>query len=437
MGDDNENQEEKNMWQALLAQSTSTGWDTAKTGTSTLVVLGDRVNGKSSILNKFRDRVTDVNNTAEYVLDYSYINVKNKFNLDKDEVVSRMSVWQLDDPNHSGLLTKLIAPSDLQSTAYVITVDLSKPWEALESLTKWLDVVGDMNAKLISQLDEDARANLKDKISEAVQTYVDPGVAKAAAAAAAAAAAVATEATDSEAKQEESAESSEPQASEEKPEVADEAAVEEPASTEDVDSSLPPTNLGVPLLIVGTKADYFNRVLAKTGADEKFDFVMQRIRKIALEYGAATVFTSAFGEGENIELLQDYIFSRVLGMPNKNAAKVVGSSEDISIFVPTGFDSLELINSGSTAKSGWTDDTKLSEIFENPDKNKKVEQKDDLVVAMDNESFFKALRNQIENKVPFTSGTPSKDSGTGKVEQQKAVKSFFKNLLSDKKKSDA
>ena len=84
------------------------------------------------------------------------------------------------------------------------------------------------------------------------------------------------------------------------------------------------------------------------GADEKFEFVLQRIRKVALEYGASVVYTSALGEGSNIDVLQDYIQHRTAGLPNKQGAKVIGSAEDVSIYVPSGFDSLELISSGST-----------------------------------------------------------------------------------------
>ena len=80
------------------------------------------------MLNKFTDRVTDVQNTSEHVMDFSYVNCKNKFSLDKEEVVARMSIWQMYDGNHADLLAKMIKPEDISSSIYVITADLSKPW---------------------------------------------------------------------------------------------------------------------------------------------------------------------------------------------------------------------------------------------------------------------------------------------------------------------
>jgi dynein light intermediate chain 1 len=359
MEDDQEG--DRNLWQDMLSKSANSSWNSTKTANSTLVVVGDRVNGKTSVLNKFKDRVTDEKVSAEYILDYSYINAKNRFNLDKDEVISRMGVWQLDDHNHADLLAQLIRPKDLDTCVFVVTIDLSKPWSVLESLVKWLDVLKVTVGKIGGELAPEQQAALKTKISHAVQSYVDPGVS---AAVVAEEAKVAEEvkpedgatATSTSTSTSTAATATATEVKTESVPAAVEGAAAGAGETEDasagvgaeVDISVPVVNLGVPVIILGTKADYFSRALAKVGADEKFDFVQQRVRKIALEYGAATIFTSAFGEGNNIGLCQDYIYHRALGLPNKHAAKVVGSAEDIAIFAPAGFDSLELINSGST-----------------------------------------------------------------------------------------
>jgi len=162
--------EDRNTWQDLLEKSASIGWGTAKVGTSTLVVVGDRQSGKSSVLNKFANRVTDTKNSSEFILDYSYINATNRFNLDKDDVVSRMKVWQLDDRNHWGLLTKLLNPSDLTNAAFVITVDLSKPWDIVSSLENWIAVLKQVSEKI---LPAEQLKDMKKKVSQYVQTYVE------------------------------------------------------------------------------------------------------------------------------------------------------------------------------------------------------------------------------------------------------------------------
>jgi len=296
--------DDRNTWQELLGKSASIGWGTAKVGSSTLVVVGDRQSGKTSVLNKFANRVTDTKNTAEYILDFSYINATNRFNLDKEDVVSRMKVWQLDDRNHWSLLAKLLSPSDLSNASFVVTVDLSKPWDILSSLERWIEVLRQVSEKVLSQ-SADQHKEMKKKVSQYVQTYV---------------------------------ESTEKKSETENIEISGE---EKKAVV--IDEAVPKINLGVPLIILGTKADFYSRVLAKSSADEKFEHVVRRLRAIALDYGAGLVFTSAFGEGSSVQVLQDYIYTRSLNLPQTHPAKVIAVADDCGIFVPAGFDNATLL----------------------------------------------------------------------------------------------
>jgi len=384
--------DDKNTWQELLGKSASLGWGTAKVGTSTLVVVGDRQSGKTSVLSKFANRVTDTKNTSEYILDFSYINATNRFNLDKEDIVSRMKVWQLDDRNHWSLLAKLLNPSDLNNAAFVVTVDLSKPWDIVSSLEKWIDVLKQVSEKVFSTLSPEQQKEKKTRISQYVQTYVDTTTEKKA----------------------EAAENIEISGEEKKAVVIDEA--------------VPKVNLGVPLIIVGTKADFYSRVLAKSSADEKFEHVARRLRAIALDHGAGLVFTSAFGEGSSVQVLQDYIYTRALGLPQPHPAKVIGVADDCGIFVPAGFDNATLLATKVSSRSGWTDATPLAEIFAEVNESKKAKpdpSKDALVTAEDNEAFFKSLREQLNKGVPFSGEAPAA-SAAGKKQM---VTSFFNNLL--------
>jgi len=382
--------EDRNTWQDLLSKSASIGWGTAKVGTSTLVVVGDRQSGKSSVLNKFANRVTDTKNSSEYILDFSYINVTNRFNLDKEDVVSRMKVWQLDDRNHWSLLAKLLNPGDLTHAAFVITVDLSKPWDIVASLEKWIDVLKQVSEKVLSQLSAEQQKEMKQKVSQYVQTYVDSST-------------------------------------EQKGEPELEISGEEKKAVV-IDEAVPKVNLGVPLIIVGTKADYYSRVLAKSSADEKFEHVVRRLRAIALDHGAGLVFTSAFGEGSSVQVLQDYVYTRSLGLPQPHPAKVLGVADDCGIFVPAGFDNATLLATKVSSRSGWTDATPLADIFAEVNESKKAKpdpSKSALVTAEDNEAFFKSLREQLSKGVPFGGGeAPAASAG-----KKQMVTSFFNNLL--------
>jgi dynein light intermediate chain 1 len=388
-------EDERNSWQELLEKSSSAGWGTAKVRTSTLVVLGDRMNGKTSVLSKFVDRVSDSKNPSEFILDFSYINARNRFNLDKDEIVSRMKVWQLDDRNHWPLLAKLIPEKELSNAVFVITVDLSKPWEVLSSLEKWLEVVKQTTEKISSQLPAEEQASLKKKISSHVQLYAA-------------------------------------ESAEKKAEAAAPSGDAAEAKAVVIDDAVPKVNFGVPLIIVGTKGDYYSRVIAKTSADEKFEHVVRRLRTVALDHGAGLLFTSAFGEGANIQVLQDYIYTRALGLPQNHAPKVVGVATDFSIFVPSGFDNAQLLATKVSGRSGWTDTTPLSEIFaENYEAKKKPDARTDTVVtADDNDTFFKSLRDQVAKGVPFSKLESSPPPPPPpKDKKQQLVTSFFNNLL--------
>ena len=377
---------ERNTWQDLLEKSASIGWGTAKVGTSTLVVVGDKQSGKSSVLNKFANRVMDTKNSSEYILDFSYINATNRFNLDKDDIISRMKVWQLDDRNHWGLLAKLLNPTELNNAAFVVTVDLSKPWDIVSSLEKWIDVLKQVIEKVLSpeQLKE-----MKKKISQDLQTYVESS-------------------------------------SEKKNEGESEITGEEKKAIV-IDEAIPKVNLGIPLIIVGTKADYYSRVLAKSHADEKFEHVVRRLRAIALDHGAGLVFTSA-GEGSSIQTLQDYVYTRALGLNQPHPPKVIGVADDCGIFVPAGFDNATLLATKVGGRSGWTDATPLAEIFADVNEAKKATaepKKDVFITAEDNETFFKSLREQLGKGVPFAGGeAPSAQAG-----KKHMVTSFFNNLL--------
>jgi len=195
-----------------------------------------------------------------------------------------------------------------------------------------------------------------------------------------------------------------------------------------IDEAVPKVNLGVPLIIMGTKADYYSRVLAKSSADEKFEHVVRRLRAIALDHGAGLVFTSAFGEGASVQVLQDYVYTRSLGLSQPHAAKVLGVADDCGIFVPAGFDNATLLATKVSSRSGWTDATPLAEIFAEVNESKKAKpdaSKEALVMAEDNETFFKSLREQLGKGVPFGGG----EAATATAGKKQMVTSFFNNLL--------
>lgn len=424
--EDNKNEEQpaadRNIWQELLAEASSQS-ENAQDVPHHLVVLGDKANGKSSVLNKFRHHSSNGDKASGYILDYSYIAVKNKYAMDKEAVLKRLNVWQLDDHHHIDVLNGLVTPSSLGSCTYVITLDFSRPHEVMEQVTHWLAALETLNTALMGQLDEAKQAELRLKISTAVQTFTDVsqrGVA----------AAVATEETKGEEENKEGGEEErKEEGSEDKGEKEEDTTeVDLTDSGASIDAAVPSKNLGVPVIFVGTKADFFSRdpKLSKAAnVDDRFEFCVSQLRKAALEYGASVVLTSAAGEGVNVEVLQDLIYHNMYGITLEHPAKVVGSAEDFSILVPSGFDSLDLIN--SQAKN--TDAT-FASMF--PDANTAGEKKEaEEVVALTNEDFFSHLEAQLKGgpalkggSKPRTPASPGQNSA-----KKKEAKKFFKSLL--------
>lgn len=421
--EDNKNEEqpaaERNIWQELLAAASSQS-ENVEDVPHHLVVLGDKANGKSSVLNKFRHHSSNGDKASGYILDYSYIAVKNRYAMDKEAVLKRLNVWQLDDHHHIDVLNGLVTPSSLGSCTYVITLDFSRPHEVIEQVTHWLAALETLNTALMGQLDEAKQAELKLKVSTAVQTFTDVsqrGVPTA----------VAAEETGGEdEKKEGGEEEKKEEGSEDKKE--EEAEVDLTDSGASIDAAVPSKNLGVPVIFVGTKADFFSRdpKLSKAAnVDDRFEFCVTQLRKAALEYGASVVLTSAAGEGVNVEVLQDLIYHNMYGIALEHPAKVVGSAEDFSILVPSGFDSLDLIN--SQAKN--TDAT-FASMF--PDANAAGEKKEtEEVVALTNEEFFSHLEAQLNGGPPLkgstrkaTPASPGQNSA-----KKKEAKKFFKSLL--------
>ena len=172
-----------------------------------------------------------------------------------------------------------------------------------------------------------------------------------------------------------------------------------------------------------------------------------------------------------IEHLQEYIYHRVYGFEFIHSAKVIGNEEDYGLWVPSGYDSLSLIQSVTPANPSWKPNAKLEDVFRNPASRAKLADKVETEIkAEDNEVFFKELMkhqkdpkrvrmkdsssarsssvsskatpagktsSQKRASVTTTSSSAAATGGAGAVKgaKEKAVKDFFRSLLdnSDKK----
>lgn len=101
-------------------------------------------------------------------------------------------------------------------------------------------------------------------------------------------------------------------------------------------------NLGIPIIVVCNKIDIIHQSGEKAKLlQENLDFIQMHLREHSLLYGASIMFTSAKAkESRNLDTLYQYINHRLYNYSFATKAQVVEKDE---LFIPSGFDSLNLI----------------------------------------------------------------------------------------------
>lgn len=242
---------------------------------------------------------------------------------------------------------------------------------------------------------------------------------------------------------------------------------------------VPAINTGIPIIVACCITDQLCRSLlaqhtVASLAEKKLDFIGRRLRQVCLEYGAALFYTSSMPRkransntasasssvsiGTNIEALQDYIFHRLyeadfhFSLP----ARVVGSTDDFGILVPSGYDTADLIDSTtpehltkaaspssssssplssssqppstSSSSQKLTDETPWNAVFPLPHKTSKEPSRSHAhghghgqgqghsvarVKAQDDVTFFKTLKFQLDNLNNHRSSAAGAGAGAG------------------------
>ena len=101
-------------------------------------------------------------------------------------------------------------------------------------------------------------------------------------------------------------------------------------------------NLGIPIVVVCNKIDVIqaNGEKAKL-LQENLDFIQMHLREYCLLYGASVMFTSSKEKAsKNLDTLYQYLTHRLYDYSFIKQAQVVEKDE---LFIPAGFDSLNLI----------------------------------------------------------------------------------------------
>lgn len=291
-------------------------------------------------------------------LEYLYFSVHD----DDIDDHTRCNAWVLDgDLYHKGLQGVAIPVDAISDTLLLITVDMSRPWNALDSLQKWAAVAREHIDKL--RVAPETLRELEHKIVKQFQEYTEPG----------------------------SGEDGTPQRRNEE---------EESVLLPLGDNTLT-HNLGIPIVVVCTKCDAISTLEKEHDyRDEHLDFIQSHVRHFCLQYGASLVYTSV-KEMKNLDVLYKYLVHRLYGFPFHCPAQVV---ERDAVFIPSGWDNEKKIailhENFQTIK---TDDN-YEDVIVKPPVRKIVHEKE--IQAEDDQVFLVKLQSLLAKQPAVTTGRP-------------------------------
>jgi len=220
-------------------------------------------------------------------LQYTILDAHNE-----DEHIT-LGTWILNgDSYYSNLLQYVVTKESVKDLTVLICVDISKPWNILETLDHWYQKLHvhlhslRLSAKELNEMER--------KIQKDFDNYYK-----------------------------------EVEGGDEKVSLAD---------SDDVSGlgeNVLSNNIGIPIIVALTKSDHITNLEKENDyREEHFDFIQKHIRKFCLKSGAAVLYTSS-KEGSNIPLLYKYVNYKVFGIKMQVVPQLV---EKETIFIPMGWD---------------------------------------------------------------------------------------------------
>eukprot|EP00743_Colponemidia_sp_Colp-15_P002608 GILK01002825.1.p1 GENE.GILK01002825.1~~GILK01002825.1.p1 ORF type:complete len:511 (+),score=101.26 GILK01002825.1:39-1535(+) len=310
------------VWQKVLGEATQR----SKTLDSTVLVLGDPDSGKRSLVTSLKRCGHPQSETmfAETVgsdisaIDYAFVDVKNIDDPDNDETVARLNVWMMKDRQQKELVKLALKPEALIQTVAIIALDFARPWTWMESLTSWVDMLQEVVGEVAISLPLDKQDALRNRVETYVRSFREPT-------------------------------NSQPHASPTKPYNRRTTTLHDvtPFIVPPTDESLADlplkegvlrVNLGIPLIVVCCKSDLVHNV-EKTREEGVMEIAQRHLRSFCLTYAATLAFVST-KEQKNTQLLYDYLLHRLYNFSLRARAS---TAEKDSIFIPSGWDSLNFI----------------------------------------------------------------------------------------------
>uniref|UniRef100_A0A8C7ZZI4 Dynein light intermediate chain n=1 Tax=Oryzias sinensis TaxID=183150 RepID=A0A8C7ZZI4_9TELE len=340
---ENSNPEEddgQNLWSTILSEVSTHSRSKLPSGKNVLV-MGEVGSGKTTLVAKLQG-------IEEYMkgrgLEYLYFSVHD----DDIDDHTRCNAWVLDgDLYHKGLQGVAVPVDSVENTLLLITVDMSRPWNALDSLQKWAAVAREHIDKL--RVAPEKLREMEHRIVKQFQEYIEPG----------------------------SGEDGVPQRRSEE---------EEGVLLPLGDNTLT-HNLGIPVVVVCTKCDAISTLEKEHDyRDEHLDFIQSHIRQFCLHHGATLLYTSV-KEMKNLDILYKYLVHRLYGFPFHCGAQVV---EKDAVFIP----------------SGWDNEKKIAILYENFQTVKADDNYEDVIVKPPVRKVQATVHFRIDTSSRAPTGSP-------------------------------
>ena len=287
------------LWSTLLSDASAATSASPFSTDKSVIVFGNDLSGKSTLVSKLQSSDNLHRGSA---LDFEVIDVVGE----DIEESGLCRIWVVDGLlAYRGLLQFALPQTMLSHSLVLITVDMTQPWSIPETLEKWTTVLYEHinSLKVTSTL----LSSLKQKRIDDFLAYIDPSDSK----------------TDNKLALTKSSEES------------------SKLNSEQLGSIALSENLGIPIIVVCTKCDYFESLEAEYDyREEQFDFIQHFLRLYCLKLGAGLIYTS-MKESKNNEVLKKYILHQLYGFPFEISASVVDRD---AVFVPSGWDSEKKIS---------------------------------------------------------------------------------------------
>ena len=404
----------ENIWQQIL-QEANTHKEIEE---SHLFIFGDKNTGKRSLIKSINKELflnyDNEERSLPYIeegvsrfsfIDFKYLNVK-KTNDTDNEILTKMHVWMINAQLEDDIFESIFKPEYLIKAVVIITLDLTRPGELIDQLKKWCLYFYEKFSRLLLKLPFEKQIEIKKNQENFLKLWEEDQL-------------------DNEGN---------------KPEKLTEEVISMKLEMP-LKEKLLEINLGVPVVFCVNKSDIVVSTNERKKYEEDSEFILKHVRRLALTYGATTIYTST-KTNTNIQILYEYLLHRLYKFDFTIKPNIIDKE---SYFIPAGYDSLNLLQSfdfQEDLKKIYTEriviikakltqndeeiqceDSQqfLKKFWEKPTKTRVIDNNLSLVINQPTAEKNKLISEVSKGKIEVEVVTPTKQISSSKIDTIKGL----------------